>query len=174
MNKLKNLAGYLPYELKGIIDNKIEILCGIVQSKKSYVKTRESLEGEIFSSELIHFRPIFRPISMLTEWIEHNGEKFIPVIELAKLVDNQHNHTDSIVKTYKNMIKIITEKCDDIYPVSIYFEEKGITSISSPNGNISYVTYEKVKDKLFEWHFCLNQSMFNSGEALSWTEAYKK
>ena len=71
----KHLAAYLPYELE--VFNKfysnIETLVAI--------NTSGTLFTDNFFKEWLHvnnYKPILRPLSQLTQEIEHNGKKFVP------------------------------------------------------------------------------------------------
>jgi len=76
--ELKHLAGYLPYELKGI---SIEENLGIetVKGFSIYgINKTVCLSTNIDDIDLELFNPILRPLSDLTKEIEVNGEKFVP------------------------------------------------------------------------------------------------
>jgi hypothetical protein len=65
---LEHLAPYLPYGLK--------ILNGWGDIKKlNYSYLDDENNGFIN-----HVKPILRPLSDLTEEIEHNGVKFVPIV----------------------------------------------------------------------------------------------
>jgi hypothetical protein len=69
--ELKHLAGYLTYGLKVIN----------IQNNKEFKLEINFLSYFIKNIEI--YKPILRPLSDLTKEIEVNGEKFIPIIELA-------------------------------------------------------------------------------------------
>lgn len=70
---LEHLAPYLPYGL------------GIWFNTSKGVKIHTMSANNI--NDVLHYttnyKPILRPLSDLTKEIEHNGEKFVPVNELA-------------------------------------------------------------------------------------------
>lgn len=92
MDKKEFMAMSLPYELKfNVIGIEgIKCLCGlnfIDKEPNIYAITKE-VSG-IFCNEqiLIHLcLPILRQLSDITKPITHNGEMFIPIVELAKIM----------------------------------------------------------------------------------------
>jgi len=75
--ELKHLSPYLPYELK--------IRCGEISHP--ILTCSDTNEFEIAIKEVFinsAYKPILRPLSDLTKEIEINGEKFVPIVELAK------------------------------------------------------------------------------------------
>ena len=43
------------------------------------------LDSKEYSHQLFEVKPILHPLSDLTKEIEHGGEKFVPIVELAKI-----------------------------------------------------------------------------------------
>ena len=79
MNKLKFMAISLPYGLKFIdVFDSIEDL-------KSFDVTNMWANGNPYF-KINKIKPILFPLSSLTKEIEHNGEKFVPIVELAKII----------------------------------------------------------------------------------------
>jgi len=142
--ELKDIARYLPYIVKGYFFKNIDLVTGIC------------VEHNIISSlncgnvEIKNFKPILRPLSDLYCTITHNGIKIVPAIEIAKMCDNGHNHTDSKVCTYFGLIVIATIKCDDVEKISIYYNEDGISSIKMSWDNVMMATYHKIVNLLHE------------------------
>lgn len=52
--------------------------------------------------ELCNYRPVLRPMSDLTKEITHRGEKFVPLVELAKIALR-----DAIAKRYYNDVDFV-------------------------------------------------------------------
>lgn len=82
--ELKHLAGYLPYGLK------IQLLKREVFTKRICAGSTDKGILRIgddghhrWEESFDNIKPILRPLSDLTKEIEVNGEKFIPMIELA-------------------------------------------------------------------------------------------
>lgn len=79
MTKQEFLAMSLPYELHGITANRIALINGVEYEKELPIIWR----GEKFSGRCgFGIMPILHPLSDLTKWIEHKGEKIIPLLEL--------------------------------------------------------------------------------------------
>lgn len=82
MNIQEFLAMSLPFELHGITANRLALINGIEYEKELPIVWR----GEKFSGRCgFGIMPILHPLSDLTKEIEHKGEKFVPIVELAKL-----------------------------------------------------------------------------------------
>lgn len=75
-NKLtiKELAPYLPYEI------------GVAKEGFATQYFRADTFSSVYDAIILHdFRPLLRPLSDLTSEIEHNGERFVPIVELNKI-----------------------------------------------------------------------------------------
>lgn len=133
--KLEQLACYLPYGLKFIYNdapikiNEWELVSlGKRANSNEFVAlaTRADYKNQIHTTiELI--KPILRPLSDLTNEIEHNGEKFVPKDIL-----------------YKNHCGL---EFDKDFEVDTYSSGEG--------GHNSYSLWEgyDVIQKLISWHF---------------------
>lgn len=79
--ELKHLAPYLPYGLNLQFFEMTYLMIGlrgdIVYLENGYEKLGNP-----------YLKPLLHPLDMLTKEIEHNGEKFVPIIELSKLAGN--------------------------------------------------------------------------------------
>ena len=86
---IEHLAAYLPYVLK-CLDLKAEPDSNIftLESVSIYRVVSDS-EGN-FDIGFEEIKPILRSLSDLTKEIEHNGEKFVPMIELLKIEMDLH------------------------------------------------------------------------------------
>lgn len=105
---IKHLGRRLAYGLKFYIDKDssyptmlgIDQFNRVILSEYTY-KTPNS--DSIFTRPIIHSEfnnPILRDLSCLTKEITHNGEKFIPLVELAKL--NFGSNFISLEKVFSN------------------------------------------------------------------------
>ena len=164
--ELKHLAPYLPYGLNGIHgDKRIDF-----NSANIWVFT-------------LNAKPIFRPLSDLTKEIEHNGEKFVPMEVIGKLIDNRccHLYTDD---TDENLFDVYgwdqRTSCSCPFPdcdcgkydrtFILKYDSENIYFYSDtyfdgdPDceaGTEIYSSYNYIQ-KLFEWHF----NVFNLPEHL--------
>lgn len=73
--ELKHLAPYLPYGL----NIQIELDDGDIYSERIIGLDEELAIIESGDCMIGNFKPIFHPLSRLTEEIEHDGEKFVPI-----------------------------------------------------------------------------------------------
>ena len=79
---IKELAPYLPYGLKGIIETKSSYYeVELVTMNKSTIQTKPQIHGFTYC-EYKYFKPLLKPLSDLTKEIEHNGKKFVPIEKL--------------------------------------------------------------------------------------------
>ncbi len=91
---LKELAGHLPWETKvlRVYNNEILLLHGI--SGKNTIEATKTVLGIEYSALLAfgdtnisddeEFKLLLRPTSDLTKPITHNGETFVPIVEILK------------------------------------------------------------------------------------------
>jgi hypothetical protein len=102
--KLEDLAGYFPYGIKGVLSRK-----GRLNQDDDYPNHRvhevgiiknisfwgSEITGQLHVSETYSFDfseidevdILLRPLSDLTKEIDHNGERFVPIVELCKIAD---------------------------------------------------------------------------------------
>lgn len=89
---LEHLAPYLPYGFKARIEDfkcdyvgrEFDEIIGFHQWDKSGKLWSVLTEGGAKPS-INEIKPILRPLSDLTKEIEHNGEKFVPMVEYSHL-----------------------------------------------------------------------------------------
>lgn len=127
--KLEHLAPYLPYGLKfwDLNDNRtfISELYQLTFNKSTRNWLIEDSEGIL--EELSLFKPVLRPLSDLTEEIEHNGEKFVPIEKLKS--------------------DLMSFWCDSFDDFLEYLHDGNYESESLLQGSYRIVR------KLQEWHF---------------------
>lgn len=118
---IKELAPYLPYGLK---------IRNILGRGSTWTLTRFNIEQ--FSDD---DKPLLRNLSQLTEEIEHNGESFVPWVEINKFLNNGE---------YQPHFNVIE------------YNEWGSLTISFGDHCAGYsLNLEAIPviQKLFEWHF---------------------
>ena len=76
--ELKHIVGYLPYNLD------IEWQRCIYPRRKENIKLHVT-DLVLWDNKAFKLKPILRPISDLTKEIEVNGEKFVPILVIAKI-----------------------------------------------------------------------------------------
>ena len=80
----KHLAAYLPYQLKlyageYFVKKKLDVILDRLDVTTKAIDA-SNLDGVWFIDQV---KPILRPLSQLTQEIEHNGEKFFPFKKLG-------------------------------------------------------------------------------------------
>lgn len=81
--ELKYICGYLPYGLNYLRPDGSTIL----QAHGTLGTLFQSQEnGQITYSSLSGCRPILRPMSDLTKEITRRGERFVPIVELGRII----------------------------------------------------------------------------------------
>ncbi|MDH5414466.1 MAG: hypothetical protein OEW87_10040 [Flavobacteriaceae bacterium] len=141
---------YLPHKVNIKTSDGKGLLYGVT---KEYISILEA-GGSIGMWDISEIKLVLRPMSDITKEIEHEGERFVPAIKIAQLVDNRHNHEISKIKTYSGSVKIYDERPGGITDVVIQFDRGKILSIHSTlYGNTFYSTCERVKTLLLKYHF---------------------
>lgn len=161
---IKELSPYLPYELKistqyvgGRFNNPITLNPGVLTSV-------------LRCGDRIKVTPYLRPLSSLTEEIEHNGERFVPLVELFKL--SRGAYQMNIEKAYIEIVsshQIQVELGHRLYFFGLYnsycderIEDRCDFKCYSTNLIIEDKQPEEVVcalymyKKLYEWHFDIN------------------
>jgi hypothetical protein len=152
----KHLAAYLPYELE--VFNKfysnIENLLAINTSGTCFTDN--------FFKEWLHiskYKPLLRPLSQLTQEIEHNGERFVPMIEIVKMIEPYYVKIDESTSDFNVINKCIGK--DRVYQLRYKnnYNNQGEISMLNFHENEKCLWHSdriipiKCHDKLFEWHF---------------------
>lgn len=148
--ELKHLAAYLPY--------------GLTVTKEDWGKiVKVDADGTTLNHAGINYvlrvqaKPVLRPLSDLTNEIEHNGERFVPIMEMAKMYSSTNNvkkiegvasnfHYFKCFYTKKDyQVLIINTDCRAWF--TYYFDD------DKPNYGINIVNEWEVREKLLSWHF---------------------
>jgi|SRR5690606_32887544 len=160
--ELKHIAPYLPYRLKCLIP-KHSLKFGqqyVLPVNGASIDSYGLLNIEfilpdddlLFSNQLKWVKPLLRPLSDLTQEIEHNGERFVPIIELFKL----HNKNDFRVFPYSENYEL------DHYSHCVIYDDKNIFGYSNHGsfvgftpGYCNFLILNQIEliEKLYEWHF---------------------
>jgi len=142
--ELKYLISYLPYKLKG--NYTLSDVIRLMESQRDEVRKKELAEDCVKFFRL-YCKPILRPLSDLTKEIDVNGEKFIPVNELAKKhIDWFHGDSDLIVEceVLRQFNLKINWKCNEEL---FYNDDLFIMTVNH------HLNKYWVMEKFFEWHF---------------------
>ncbi len=161
--ELKDLACYLPYDLKIKTGDYIRTLSISVTTT-----TEISLSNVLCD---VGYKPILRPLSDLTNEITINGDAFIPLIEIAKSYDFEINGKDTIFEDGKiklfelledpndryqqidNEIQFYIDVSNSINSDDIFIHKTWSDEIGSAYGNQSIPFDYQEMCKLLEWHF---------------------
>jgi hypothetical protein len=163
--ELKHLAPYLPYGLK------VKIIDQIRNYKINQIRELKiQLFWDFTRTERNIIKPILRPLSDLTKEIQHNGEKFVPILEL-RCIEQGNWDGDEFILDHTQIIDYGVRKGDNnCYWVewkdglsqtqSFSFKDRDFSRfwITDRNkfGGISYCILNNrylLFQKLFEWHF---------------------
>ena len=169
--ELKHLAPYLPYKLTAemidykcdYVGKKYDEIVGVHQWDKSGLLWCVLTVG-CSKPSLDKIKPILRPLSDLTKEIEHNGEKFVPLEKLFKMIDNS-DYIEFLIKNELlncDLLKMNTQIDDDWNHVLIIHSDESDLEFHYSNCSFGLFTnwehlfvsnlYELLQ-KLFELHF---------------------
>lgn len=81
----RHLVGYLPYELN-VIDEEIgeKFQVAGINISNNVIVNQDNIDGSIEEYGINLLKPTLHPFSYLTKEIEHNGEKFIPLVKYVE------------------------------------------------------------------------------------------
>ena len=151
--KLYQLAFYLPYQLKYFRGQNIYELKNLhyfysLGEDSDCVGKTDCTRVNDVQTAIFGIKPILKPLIYLTEKIEHNGEKFIPILRLLnlekkELVIKEIYHIKNSFNSYSVGVKHHHVKHRD---------NICIASLSFGKGNLDTIRFDYVQ-KLLEWHF---------------------
>ncbi len=159
---IKDICKYLPYGLmleNNSIMQSVEIseLSVIMKTTKNHIKfLRQS-------------KPLLRPLSQLIEEITHDGNTFVPIVELAKIHNNAYRW-EVIAKELKNgwfsaacwQQNLENDYLSERNYSLVFSYSKKLNTFRSDIGMVSH--QDTLFQKLYEWHFWTgDQSYFKKG-----------
>lgn len=160
MTKKEFLAMSLPYGLKLFNKNcehkRIYEMDGLFTPNAVHCK--ETNRVDYFHCEIM---PILRPLSDLVREIEHNGEKFVPLLELVKIV---FDYPFSVLYYSKTNVfyTIHCKECEFKYNSDGY----GFTLYDNDLQEYRPFSFQlNLFQKLIEWHFDI-ADLISTGEAI--------
>lgn len=160
--ELKHLAPYLPYRLKVYHEDnsaermEYELRADIVRKYGQKPLPFERIaELQILNTDQVvsrrKFKPILHPFSDLTKEIEHRGERFVPLVELAKIAFQKADKHNSVYGYI-----------DIGHDYSFHLDRKEMSfdcrkGYDGNNWDSNYYVPNQLQlfQKLFEWHFDL-------------------
>lgn len=145
---IEQLAPYLPYRLKlktttGVIGNMIQLNESSVYIDSGPMWDSGSLYGWMLKCDV---KPLLRPLSQLTEEIEHNGERFVPMAKLLEIAYPQWMREKA-----GTLYAAIECKSDGWYEKA-YFKYHAVNSIELHKGYLHNEPYWKI-EYLLKYHF---------------------
>ena len=154
LDGIADICGLLPSD---IYNNEI------INYYTVFYRVDESTSGSDSDTQFI---PIVRPLSDLIKEIEHQGDKFVPIVELAKIAEESnikildYKQKDSVFG-----VKYISE--EGIECVFAFHEEGQVFAIYSINDRLfDNCMYQlQLFQQLLKWHFDLFGGI-ESGEAI--------
>jgi len=163
--ELKHLSAYLPYDLdvvcidKGVTYFGKQISIHSFRIRKNFISNNYQLVYENEGVNIKDIKPLLRPLSQLTQEIEHNGERFVPMIEIVKMIEPYYVKIDESTSDFNVINKCIGK--DRVYQLRYKnnYNNQGEISMLNFHENEKCLWHSdriipiKCHDKLFEWHF---------------------
>lgn len=165
--QLKHICGYLPYGLKVRFEG-----CDMVHEMVGLDITSQGMHlispyGDFGRCNIEEAKPLLRSLSSLTKEVEHNGERFVPMVELYKIARGRYK--DSIIRHYsvmatnsimvemegyRNFIFSIVKSESDIRIENPYNFQLHSTNLHQDDAKSEMVLcWNTLFEKLYEWHF---------------------
>lgn len=134
--------------------------CGV---KPDEILIYTSSDKELFSDGI---QPILRPLSDLTKPIKHEGEEFVPMEKLFKMLDSAdyvdyHGKLENPTYQIDDEWNHVMTFGDEFNSLEFAYGNKGFILYNSKSDREEYYTSEAYSvynqlmlfEKLFEWHF---------------------
>lgn len=149
---IEHLACYLPYGLKAInYFGNITIIKGLQRGDESVNNDLwkfKHTDGSFLTGYLYECKPILRPLSDLTKEITHNGETFVPIMKLVKIV-LPNSLSDEWYDSPN--IQLGVER-GNYFSEEFFFDENGFQYLIQGVPSQVKNQYELFQ-KLISWHF---------------------
>ncbi len=163
--ELKHIVGYLPYGLKVLSKQTV-----FEMDTYSNMRGKDIEKRDIYSVMSNKMKPILRPLSDLTKEIEVNGEKFVPLLKIAKIL----GYDDLIKFDHEDGYEFIDygyiERYeDDQQPLVFGYWKDGLFGFwyddKDDNHPIWHFTSISAIELLYELHFDIH-GIIEKGEAI--------
>ena len=154
MTKEEFLSMSLPYGLK--LNETLDDLVYVVKDHSVDWTVNEVLECGI--------KPILRPLSELSKTIDIIGDKFIPIIELAKIANFFYDN-DNLKVDYDRMSWVCYTDKKNVFG---YFNYNNCFFSVSSGKNRPVPNQLKMFQKLIEWHFDI-AGLIDKNEAIDYS-----
>ncbi len=157
--KLEHLAPYLPYELKIVWFNKKskDIYKIGFDSEIDFDNSIYPLSTLIFTinqGKELGWKPILRPLSDLTKEIEHNGEKFVPMLKLFELAWKMKYEGEEDKFDFRDLLGNGYGAFELNRKIALVYRKKEFICTDWTSSEYYRVSNQLTMfQKLFEWHF---------------------
>lgn len=164
---IKELVPYLPYKLQWKFEGSDEVHEVMGIDITDFGVHLFSPYGDYGKCRINEGKPLLRPLSSLTKEIEHNGESFVPMVELYKIARGRYK--DSIVKYwsimsttsimieqegYSNFIfSIVNSDIDIRLEYGLNFQLHSTDLFNENPKTVMVQCWNILFYKLHEWHF---------------------
>jgi hypothetical protein len=160
--ELNHLTPYLPYGLKAemlnyksdYVGKQYDEIIGLHEWSKN--KDWCCLTGGGSKPSLDDIKPILRPLSQLITEIEHNGEKFVPMVELAKVarLDVTKYVLGSVDDAFGIRCNIENDVDDNTHEILGFDNTNGFGHHYKPSRKFTMVVNQiELWQKLHKWKF---------------------
>lgn len=163
MTKQEFLAMSLPFRLKAISIN---------ETVMDYTFTLYGIEFRKGIHIPYKSKPVLRHISDLVNEIEHNGKKFMPMLELYKIVQEETEEleyneykTAFIPEIIASFAHFLTKDLKHGYQFNYLLPQKSFTLVHSDTREHETISQFELFQKLVEWHFDI-AGLIKKGEAI--------
>jgi hypothetical protein len=160
--ELKHLSAYLPYGLKvGTDSGKVALLKNEGLRFFINIPYKGGMVNQSYEPKLLQnsdWKPILRPLSDLTKEIEHDGEKFVPIVELfqkAYFSIYNHNYDGSDFQFHTNGgygVSCLETVLNNKYGYGFTVELPNWFRLSC-NGDFLTIPNFEIYESLIKWHF---------------------
>lgn len=148
------VAPYLPYKVMAYDErqeNKTDYIAGMYRGNLDFENWSPLDCGQIENYKLC-----LRPISDLVKEIEHDGVKFVPLVELAKIIHQKTDPNDLKCFSVMDNIGYYGIYCDwgiRFETNLMYYYEIKSWYLKCNGTHMAMFDHYKLFQKLFEWHF---------------------
>lgn len=154
MIPLEQLSVYLPYSLTCYGASDMWTLTGLTQKKVIITNGlhHQTLDIEDFN---VDYSILLRPLSQLTEEIEIDGERFVPLVELAKIAypRNEPHEKYKLIDNYVDLTMKYTFHYVKDFKTELSFDCRTHYNGKRWDYNCFVPNQYNIYRQLFKWHF---------------------
>ena len=168
---IEHLSAYLPYKLQCVASGKLYGIDILKKEMDCYMLMN------LINNDTT-YKPVLRSISELTKEIEHNGEKFVPMIELLKIEMDLHFKNCSDFNIEYNVMFSWVKYNFNFEQYALFYDNSFISFKGANYNNGSILGYYPTLNqysliqKLLSWHFDIYR-LIETGLAINYNEINK-